>query len=60
MDTRCPPLDDSLLDYLEAAFPDRAENPDDINPHRAFGRQEVVRHLRAVAHDQQEYPDVRT
>jgi len=60
MEVRCPPIDDALLDYLEAAFPDRAVNPAETDPNRAFGQQEVVRHLRAVSNNQQENPDVWT
>lgn len=60
MQVRCPNIDPALIAYLEAVFPDKAVNPDeDINPYRAYGRVEVVRHLKAVMKTQEEEPDVR-
>lgn len=55
---RCPEIDPELIEYLKHVFPDRAVDPDRINPHRAFGNAEVVRHLERVAEEQKENPDV--
>lgn len=55
---KCPPIDDELVAYLDHVFPERAVNPDKENPHRAFGRAEVVRHLKQVKKLQEEAPDV--
>lgn len=58
MQVRCPPIGPELIVYLETVFPDITVNPDEVNPHRAFGRAEVIRHLKAVMQTQEEAPDV--
>lgn len=42
----CPEIDPELVRYLESVFPDTVVNPDQTNPHQAYGRAEVVRHLK--------------
>jgi hypothetical protein len=54
MQIRCPELSKQLMDYLDAVFPDSTVDPDKTNPHRAYGRAEVIRHLKAVLQQQQE------
>lgn len=54
MDIRCPEIEPDLIRYLEAVFPDKTVNPDEMNPHRAYGRAEVIRHLKAVMDSQEE------
>lgn len=43
-----PEISRELLEYLQRQFPDRAVDPDVNNPHRAYGQQEVIRHLEFV------------
>lgn len=44
----CPEIDPKLIEYLDAAFPDRMPDPDRENVDRLAGNVEVVRHLKAV------------
>lgn len=53
---QAPEIPDSLIRYLESVFPDRVADPEKINPYRAQGRADVIRHLRAVQLQQEEEP----
>lgn len=50
----CPPISDALIRYLEEAFPDVTVDPRKEDPLVAFGKASVVRHLKAVQHEQEE------
>lgn len=54
----CPEISTALIRYLEKVFPDRAVDPSQKDPARAYGNAEVIRHLRAVQLQQEEGPDV--
>jgi hypothetical protein len=57
---KCPPISDELITYLDNAFPDHALDPRDEQASTHYGQVTVVRHLKAVKHTQEEYPDVST
>lgn len=54
MQIRCPEIEPQLIQYLEAVFPDKAVDPRKEDPAIAFGRAEVIRHLKAVQQTQEE------
>jgi hypothetical protein len=56
----CPPIDSSLIRYLETVFPDRCVDPRDKDPAISFGNAQVIRHLRAVQLEQEEIEYVST
>lgn len=50
----CPDISPKLITYLAAVFPDRACDPNELDPQRNFGRAEVVRHLALKMKEQEE------
>jgi hypothetical protein len=60
MTPNTPYVSPELVEHLAKMWPDICADPDKINPHRALGRADVIRHLRAVVRFQEENMNVRT
>lgn len=60
MQHKCPPIPFALIRYLQEVFPDQAVDPSKKDPAVAYGNAEVVRHLTAKHHEQEEDYDVST